>query len=246
MVVRKSSATESSPENAKAEEEEEEMSTSSFPDEVLEHVLVFLTRHEDRNAVSQVCKAWCSTEGASRKKVFIGNCYALSPEDLVRRFRKITTLVMKGRPRFTDFGLVPHNWGAHMYPWIRTMALHYPGLEELRLKRMTVSDESLEMIARCFSSFRALSLTSCDGFSTDGLAHITRHCGYVFLAVIVVVPLLLLHSCCRKLSSSLLVGRIIITGNLCFGVCFQGDFHMLILYHGMDLLLVCLSVCLTD
>ncbi|CAK9190126.1 unnamed protein product [Sphagnum troendelagicum] len=43
---------------------------------------------------------------------------------------------------------------------------------------MTVSDESLELIAHSFSSsFRVLSLTSCDGFSTDGLAHITKHCG---------------------------------------------------------------------
>lgn len=153
-------------------------SCCSFPDEVLDDVLVFLTRHEDRNAVSLVCKAWFHTERASRRTVFIGNCYAVSPEQLVARFPKITALLMKGRPRFTDFGLVPHNWGASIFPWLHVMAKYYPALEELRLKRMTVSDESLELIAHSFSSsFRVLSLTSCDGFSTDGLAHITKHCG---------------------------------------------------------------------
>jgi transport inhibitor response 1 len=178
---------ESTPESAEREEEEEmpsscscssSSSCCSFPDEVLDDVLVFLTRHEDRNAVSLVCKAWFHTERASRRTVFIGNCYAVSPEQLVARFPKITALLMKGRPRFTDFGLVPHNWGASIFPWLHVMAKHYPALEELRLKRMTVSDESLELIAHSFSSsFRVLSLTSCDGFSTDGLAHITKHCG---------------------------------------------------------------------
>lgn len=149
---------------------------SVFPDEVLEHVLVFLDDHKDRNAVSLVCKAWFKAEGWSRRRVFIGNCYALSPAILIRRFPKLTSLEIKGRPRFTDFGLVPSNWGAFVQPWIEALAEHYSGLEELRLKRMTVSDESLRMLATCFPNFRALRLTSCDGFSTDGLAQITRKC----------------------------------------------------------------------
>lgn len=41
---------------------------------------------------------------------------------------------------------------------------------------MIVTDESLELIARSFSDFRALSLTTCEGFSTDGLAVIATHC----------------------------------------------------------------------
>jgi transport inhibitor response 1 len=83
---------------------------------------------------------------------------------------------MKGRPRFADFGFVPANWGAYIFPWIQAMATHYPWLQELRLKRMVVNDASLAKIAQSFSSFRSLSLTSCIGFSTDGLAEITRHC----------------------------------------------------------------------
>jgi len=33
-------------------------SSSSFPDEVLEHVLLFVDSIKDRSAVSLVCKAW--------------------------------------------------------------------------------------------------------------------------------------------------------------------------------------------
>jgi len=46
----------------------------------------------------------------------------------------------------------------------------------LRLKRMAVSDESLEFLALNFGGFKALSLLSCEGFSTTGLEAIVTHC----------------------------------------------------------------------
>ncbi|PHT70726.1 hypothetical protein T459_25830 [Capsicum annuum] len=49
-------------------------------------------------------------------------------------------------------------------------------LEELRLKRMAVSDESLEFWAKLFQGFKVLSLLSCDGFTTDGISSIATHC----------------------------------------------------------------------
>ncbi|KAJ7529320.1 hypothetical protein O6H91_15G044600 [Diphasiastrum complanatum] len=152
---------------------------TSFPDEVLEYVLKFITTHKDRNAVSLVCKAWYSVEGWNRQSVFIGNCYAVSPEILINRFPRIKTMTLKGRPRFADFNLFPQDWGAYLHPWVVTMAARYPWLEELRLKRMTVSDECLVMLAHAFPNFRVLVLTSCDGFSTDGLAAIAGHCSVV-------------------------------------------------------------------
>ncbi|KAL5986803.1 hypothetical protein ACLOJK_015137 [Asimina triloba] len=149
---------------------------SSFPDEVLERVLVFVKSHKDRSSVSLVCKDWYSAERWSRTHVFIGNCYSVSPEILVRRFPNIRSVTLKGKPRFSDFNLVPPNWGADIHYWLVAFESSYPFLEELRLKRMTVSDESLEFLARSFVNFRALSLVSCDGFSTDGLAAIATHC----------------------------------------------------------------------
>eukprot|EP01018_Ginkgo_biloba_P011688 Gb_07333 [translate_table: standard] len=148
----------------------------SFPDEVLEHVLVFVDSIKDRNAVSLVCKAWYRAEAWSRRRVFIGNCYSVSPQIVVRRFPRITSITLKGKPRFSDFNLVPPHWGADIHPWLVVLSSAYPLLEELRLKRMTITDESLELLARSFPNFRALSLTTCEGFSTNGLAIIALHC----------------------------------------------------------------------
>ncbi|KAF9594894.1 hypothetical protein IFM89_035055 [Coptis chinensis] len=154
----------------------EEERFSPFPDEVLESVLVSLKSKKDRSSVSLVCKDWYNAERWSRTHVFIGNCYSVSPEIVVHRFPNIRSVTLKGKPRFSDFNLVPPNWGADIHPWLVVFASSYPFLEELRLKRMVISDESLEFLAQSFPNFRALSLVSCEGFSTDGLAAVATHC----------------------------------------------------------------------
>ncbi|KAI3958656.1 hypothetical protein MKW98_030321 [Papaver atlanticum] len=147
-----------------------------FPDEVLEQVFDFLKQNKDKNAVSLVCKSWYKVERYSRTRVFIGNCYSISPERLVTRFPRVKALTLKGKPHFADFNLVPHDWGGFVHPWIEAMVKSYPGLEELRLKRMVVSDESLELISLSFKNFKSLVLVSCEGFTTDGLAAIAKNC----------------------------------------------------------------------
>ncbi|KAI3510365.1 hypothetical protein L1887_17297 [Cichorium endivia] len=147
-----------------------------FPDEVLEPVLSLINSHKDRSSVSLVCKDWYNAERWSRRHVFIGNCYSVSPEIVAGRFPQIRSVTLKGKPRFSDFNLVPEDWGADVHPWLSVLAKAYPFLEELRLKRMAVSDESLEFLATNFPEFKALSLLSCDGFSTDGLKAIATHC----------------------------------------------------------------------
>eukprot|EP01018_Ginkgo_biloba_P008322 Gb_35574 [translate_table: standard] len=156
---------------------------SSFPDEVLEHVLVFLTTHKHRNAVSLVCKAWYRVEAWTRQQIFIGNCYAVSPQIMIKRFPKIKSVTLKGKPRFADFNLVPPNWGAHLSPWISAMAQVYPGLEKLCLKRMTVTDDDLSVLANSFPNFKELNLTCCDGFSTSGLATIASKCSFTAIGL---------------------------------------------------------------
>ncbi|KAK2968794.1 hypothetical protein RJ640_028187 [Escallonia rubra] len=147
-----------------------------FPEEVLEHVFDFLASHRDRNAVSLVCQSWYRVERFSREKVFIGNCYAISPERVIARFPRVRSLTLKGKPHFADFNLVPSDWGGFVLPWIEAMARSGVNLEELRLKRMVVSDESLELLARSFPNLRSLVLVSCEGFTTDGLAAIASNC----------------------------------------------------------------------
>lgn len=63
-----------------------------------------------------------------------------------------------------------------MHPWIEALARSRVGLEELRLKRMVVTDESLDLLSRSFANFKSLVLVSCEGFTTDGLASIAANC----------------------------------------------------------------------
>ncbi|XP_073011173.1 transport inhibitor response 1-like protein [Typha latifolia] len=143
---------------------------------VLESVLQFLTSRRDRNAASLVCRSWYRAEARTRRDLFIGNCYAVSPRRAIRRFSCVRAVVLKGKPRFADFSLVPHGWGAHFYPWVVDMASSYPFLEKICLKRMTIKDDDLSLIAQSFPFFKDLSLICCDGFSTVGLAIIAEKC----------------------------------------------------------------------
>nr|QNU13184.1 auxin signaling F-box protein 2 [Paeonia suffruticosa] len=150
-----------------------------FPEEVLEHVFDFLESNCDRNSVSLVCKCWFKVERWSRRSVFIGNCYAISPERLISRFPRVKALTLKGKPHFADFNLVPPDWGGFVCPWIEVMAKNNIGLEELRLKRMVITDECLELLSRSFLNFKSLVLVSCEGFTTDGLAAIASNCRFL-------------------------------------------------------------------
>ncbi|XP_010545044.1 PREDICTED: protein TRANSPORT INHIBITOR RESPONSE 1-like [Tarenaya hassleriana] len=148
----------------------------SFPEEVLEHVFSFIQTDKDRNSVSLVCKSWYEIERWCRRKVFVGNCYAVGPATVIRRFPEVRSVELKGKPHFADFNLVPDGWGAYVHPWIDAMSTAYMWLEEIRLKRMVVTDECLEHIAKSFKNFKVLVLSSCEGFSTDGLAAIASNC----------------------------------------------------------------------
>jgi hypothetical protein len=150
------------------------------PDQVLESVLEFLTAARDRNAASLVCRSWYHAEAQTRRELFIGNCYAVSPRRAVERFGGVRAVVLKGKPRFADFSLVPSGWGAHVAPWVRALGAAYPRLERICLKRMTVSDDELALIPKSFPLFKELSLVCCDGFTTRGLAVIAEGCRYVF------------------------------------------------------------------
>jgi hypothetical protein len=153
------------------------------PDQVLENVLEsvleFLTAARDRNAASLVCRSWYRAEAQTRRDLFIGNCYAVSPRRAVERFGRVRAVVLKGKPRFADFSLVPFGWGAYVSPWLAALAPAYPRLERICLKRITVTDDDLTLVARSFPLFKDLSLVCCDGFSTLGLAVLAEGCRYV-------------------------------------------------------------------
>ncbi|KAL8228676.1 hypothetical protein R6Q57_013576 [Mikania cordata] len=150
--------------------------SSTLPEEFLKRTFSLISSEKDRSSMSLVCKDWYNAERLSRRHVSIRNCYSVSPEMVAARFPAIRSVTLKGKPRFSDFNLVPDGWGADVQSWLNVFATAYPFLEELRLKRMAVTDESLEFIALNFDGFKALSLLSCDGFSTLGLEAIATHC----------------------------------------------------------------------
>ncbi|KAF2911008.1 hypothetical protein DAI22_11g145300 [Oryza sativa Japonica Group] len=145
-----------------------------FPEEVVEHILGFLASHRDRNAVSLVCREWYRVERLSRRSVLVRNCYAARPERVHARFPGLRSLSVKGRPRF-----VPAGWGAAARPWVAACVAACPGLEELRLKRMVVTDGCLKLLACSFPNLKSLVLVGCQGFSTDGLATVATNCRFM-------------------------------------------------------------------
>ncbi|PQP91830.1 auxin signaling F-box protein 5 [Prunus yedoensis var. nudiflora] len=71
---------------------------------------------------------------------------------------------------------MPAHWGAHLAPWVSSMAKAYPWLEKLFLKRMSVTDDDLALLAESFPGFKELVLVCCDGFGTSGLAVVASKC----------------------------------------------------------------------
>ncbi|KAK6154686.1 hypothetical protein DH2020_008934 [Rehmannia glutinosa] len=130
---------------------------SPFPNEVLEKVLSLMDSDKDRGSVSLVCK----------------DCVSRT---VARRFPRIKSVTLKGEPRCHELPMLPWNWGANVHSWVVMFAKVYPFLEELRLKRMTICDESLELLAKSFPGFKALSLSSSFGFTSNGLKAIATHC----------------------------------------------------------------------
>ncbi|XP_021740310.1 transport inhibitor response 1-like protein [Chenopodium quinoa] len=154
--------------------------TPPCPDQVLENVLEnvlhFLTCRRDRNAASLVCKSWYRAEALTRSDLFLGNCYAVGPARVTERFKRVRSVLIKGKPRFADFGLMPMNWGAHSTRWLSAFSQAYPWLEKIHLKRMTVTDFDLELISKSLSSLKELILVCCEAFGTSGLAVLASKC----------------------------------------------------------------------
>lgn len=143
---------------------------------VLENILCFLTSRHDRNAASLVCKSWYRAEALIRSELFIGNCYSVSPRRVTQRFRQVKSVCIKGKPRFSDFSLLPRNWGAYFAPWLVSMVDVYRGLEKVYLKRMCVTDDNLAFLAHYVPTLKDIVLVCCEGFGTSGLAFVATEC----------------------------------------------------------------------
>ncbi|KAL6648674.1 hypothetical protein ACP70R_012898 [Stipagrostis hirtigluma subsp. patula] len=148
-------------------------------DNVLETVLQFLDAPRDRSAASLVCRSWHRAESATRDSVAVRNILAASAARTARRFPNARSLLLKARPRFADFNLLPPGWAASAFRhWAAAVASGaFPALTSLYLKRIPVTDADLDLLARSLpATFLDLTLHLCDGFSSHGLASIASHC----------------------------------------------------------------------
>ncbi|XP_043699304.1 coronatine-insensitive protein 1-like [Telopea speciosissima] len=146
-------------------------------DVALELVMAYINDPRDRDAVSLVCHKWFEIDALTRKHITIAHCYTASPERLRRRFQRLESLKLKGKPRGAMFNLIPEDWGGYAGPWIREIAESFNCLKSLHFRRMIVKDADLKPLARARGqTLQVLQLDKCSGFSTDGLLHVARHC----------------------------------------------------------------------
>jgi hypothetical protein len=160
------------------------VSMLACPEEIWEKVFSFIQRPADRSSISQVCTQFYSCEARTREKVRISSCYAIDPEVVAKRFPCATAFSIKGKPRIVDFSVIPdaNKWGAYATPWVTFFAQHYPFLSQLKLKRMSISNDDIQILVQgCGESLQVLEFEKCSGFSTIGLQNIAAACRYMGL-----------------------------------------------------------------
>jgi coronatine-insensitive protein 1 len=153
------------------------MMGNEIAEEALEFVMSYVNDPRDRSVVSQVCKQWYRIDALTRKHVTVAFCYTIRPADLTRRFKRLESLKLKGKPRADMFRLITEDWGAYARPWITEISSSCLCLKSLHLRRMVVKDDDLTMLVRSHGHMlQALKLERCSGFSTLGLLEIARSC----------------------------------------------------------------------
>ncbi|XP_073009839.1 coronatine-insensitive protein homolog 1a-like isoform X1 [Typha latifolia] len=153
------------------------VSSDGIPDVALECVLGYVDDPRDRDAVSLVCRRWYWVDALTRKHVTVAICYSATPGMLCRRFNRLESLKLKGKPRAAMFNLIPEDWGGYAAPWIAEIAVAFQCLKSLHLRRMIVRDADIEVLVKARGHMlQSIKLDKCSGFSTDALKLIARSC----------------------------------------------------------------------
>lgn len=156
--------------------------STGMSDVVFECVIPYIIDPRDRESVSLVCRRWYELDALTRKHVTIALCYTSTPKQLLRRFKHIESIKLKGKPRAAMFNLIPEDWGGYVTSWVEEFSGSFVCLKSLHFRRMIVRDSDLQVIAQSRGrTLQVLKLDKCSGFSTDGLLHITRSCRYTLI-----------------------------------------------------------------
>ncbi|EHA8589526.1 coronatine-insensitive protein [Cocos nucifera] len=146
-------------------------------DLALECVMGYVDDPRDREAVSLVCKKWYRIDAITRKHITIAICYSASPDRLRRRFPRLESLKLKGKPRAAMFNLIPEDWGGYAGPWVCEIADAFNCLKAVHFRRMIVQDADIGVLVKARGHMlQVLKLDKCSGFSTDGLLLVARSC----------------------------------------------------------------------
>ncbi|MQL81665.1 hypothetical protein Taro_014118 [Colocasia esculenta] len=153
------------------------MMSFGISDIALEFVMGYIDDPKDRDAISQVCKKWYHIDSITRKRITIALCYSTTPARLCKRFPRLESLKLKGKPRAAMFNLIPENWGGYAGPWVNEIAQAFDCLKSIHFRRMIVKDADIEVLVRARGPVLiALRLDKCSGFSTDALKLVARSC----------------------------------------------------------------------
>ncbi|XP_071716525.1 transport inhibitor response 1-like protein Os04g0395600 isoform X2 [Rutidosis leptorrhynchoides] len=147
-----------------------------LPEIVVSIIINNLTTNHDRNSASLVNKLWYTVDRYSRHTVYISNCYAISPITAINRFPNLRSLTLKVKHGITYPRIDSDDRVGSFDPWMEILSNSCQLLEQIRLKRMKVSDQNLGSIAIRFQNFKSLILSSCFGFTISGLSAIASNC----------------------------------------------------------------------
>ncbi|KAH1055446.1 hypothetical protein J1N35_033511 [Gossypium stocksii] len=67
-------------------------------------------------------RRWYELDALTRKHISISLCSTTSPDRLLRRFRHLESLKLKGKPRAAMFNLIHEDSGGHVTPWVKEIA----------------------------------------------------------------------------------------------------------------------------
>nr|GEW96736.1 hypothetical protein [Tanacetum cinerariifolium] len=121
-----------------------------------------------------VSRKFYELDRITRKHITVHLFYASNPSTLSNRFPFIESLTLKGLPNWDPSPQLPD---IDITPWIKEISVKFEFLKALYIRSMLVSDEHLELLAKTQGKdLQTLKICECEGFSNNGLLHISEYC----------------------------------------------------------------------
>ncbi|GJX58326.1 hypothetical protein Tco_0289716 [Tanacetum coccineum] len=141
---------------------------------VLDCVIPYIHDRDDLNSISLLSRKFYELDSLTRKHLTVHAHYAPNPSRVTHRFPFIESLTLKGLPPDWEF---PQTSDIDITQWIEEISVKFECLKALHIRGMVVCDSDLKLLAKTRGKdLRSLKIYKCQGFSTDGLMHISKYC----------------------------------------------------------------------